>query len=200
VDSIRRRNVPFHQIIEDAYYDNEQVIDCYEGILEGFDYETFAKGRRFKGKIPDSVRLYVNKENENLPQASLLGGAMKSWLIFSDRFLDFVWTLIKDDVQVLKAPVYRRSDGSKINGYKIVNPLRVIDCIDWEQTHADRNADGSIKYVLGTKYIREKAVGNHHIFRMKYWLGPVIVSDTFAKSLIGKGFKGIAFIRCGVSK
>lgn len=192
--------MPFHEIIPDGNYEDEQIVDDYEGILEGFDYFTFMKGKRFKGKIPDNVRLYIGEDTENRPQASLLGGAMHSWLIFSDRLLDFVWPLIKEDVQVLEAPVYRRSDGDRISGYKIVNPLRVIDCIDWEKTYADRNEDGSIKYVLGKKYIREKAVGDHHIFRMKYWLGPVIVSDTFAKSLIGKGFKGIAFIRCGVSK
>ena len=190
----------FHEIIIDAYYENEQIVDDYEGILEGFDYYTFMKGKRFTGKIPDSVRLYIGEDTENRPQASYLGGAMKSWLIFSERFLDFVWDFIKDDVQVLEAPVYRRSDGVKVSGYKIVNPLRVFDCIDWKKTVVTKNKDGSRKYVTGKIYIREKAIGNHHIFRLKDWLYSVIVSDAFAKSLIGKGFKGIAFIRCGVSK
>lgn len=192
--------MPFHQIIVDPYYENEQIVDDYEGILEGFDYYTFQVGNFFKGKIPDSVRLYIGKDSENRPQASYLGGALQSWLIFSDKFLDFVWDLIKDDVQVLEAPVYRRSNGAKISGYKIVNPLRVIDCIDWKKTKVTKSVDGTTEYVLGKKYIKEKAVGKHHIFRMKGCLYTVIVSDVFAKSLIGKGFKGIAFVRCGVSK
>ena len=78
-----------------------KTIRDYEGILEGFDYYTFLEGKKFKGKIPTSVRLYIREEAEKRPQASLLGGPL-SWLIFSQQLLDFTWPLIKKDVQVFE--------------------------------------------------------------------------------------------------
>ncbi len=184
----------FWEIICDAYYENEQTIEDYE--LGDFDYYTFLDGKEYKGRIPEFVKLYIRKGDEKLPQASLVGGPL-SWLIFSDRLLNFLWPLIKDDVQVFDAPVFLK-DGTKVEGYKLINPICVLDCIDWERTEVSRYDDGSIAYCQKI-FIKDHCVGKHHIFRLKGYLYTLIVSDKLAKSLAGKGFKGIAFIKCGVS-
>lgn len=188
--------MPFHKLIPDPYYENEQTIRDYEGILEGFDYYSFLDGKRFKGKIPDSVKLYISEGDEELPRASLLAGSL-SWLIFSEELLEFVKPLIEKDVQIFDAPVYFKN-GQKVEGYKIINPIRVIDCVDWEKSRVGRKEDGTIS-CMGKIYIKEDQVGEHHLFRLKGWTYSVIVSDQLAKSIAAKGFKGIAFIRCGVS-
>ena len=186
----------FYEIIYDSGHLNEQTIGDYEGILEGFDYYTFLEGKRFKGKIPNSVRLYLNKGDENLPRSSLLANPL-GWKIFSQSLLDYWWPLIKDDIQVFDAPVYTRN-GEKVEGYKIINPIRIIDYLDIEKSQIAWDKDGTISFV-GKPYIKEDKAGNHHIFRLKGYLYPVIVSGKLAKSLAGTDFKGIAFIRCGVS-
>ena len=185
--------MPYHEIIRGP--STEQVIDDYNGIEDSL-YFAFLKGKRFRGKIPDSVRLYLHKGDEYLPKASLLGGPL-SWLIFSEKLLDFWWPMIKDDIQVFDAPVYFRN-GVKVEGYKIINPISVIDCLDIEKSEVRWDEDGTI-YWCPKICINENKAGNHHIFKLKGYFQPVIVSDQLAKSLKGKGFKGIAFIKCGVS-
>jgi hypothetical protein len=205
--------MPFHELIPDLYYGNEQTIRDYKLEIDGieptmawkeipgwrhkvFDYSTFLKGKRFKGKIPEFVRLYINEGDEGLPRASLLAGSL-SWLIFSDELLDFVKPLIEKDVQVFDAPVYFKN-GQKVEGYKIINPIRVIDCIDWEKSRVGRKEDGTVS-CIGKTCIKENRVGDHNIFRLKGWTWSVIVSDRLAKSIAKAGFRGIAFVRCGVS-
>lgn len=185
--------MPYHKIIRGP--STEQVIDDYDGIEYSL-YFAFLKGKKFRGIIPESVRLYLHKGDEYLPKASLLGGPL-SWLIFSDDLLGFWWPMIKNDVQVFDAPVYFRN-GVKFEGYKIINPIRVIDCLDIERSGVEWEEDGSIHWCKKI-YIREDKVGEHHIFKLKDYFPPVIVSDQLAKSLKGQGFKGIAFIKCGVS-
>jgi hypothetical protein len=206
-------HMPFHELIPDAYYENEQSIHGHKLEVDGieptmvledvprwrnkvFDYFTFLKGERFKSKIPEFVRLYIKEGDENLPMASLLVN-MLSWLIFSEELLEFVKPLIEKDVQIFDAPVYFKS-GEKVAGYKIINPIRVIDCIDWENSRVGRDEDGTVS-CMGKICIKESLVGEHHLFRLKGWTYSVIVSDQLAKSIAKKGFKGIAFVRCGVS-
>jgi hypothetical protein len=184
----------FYKIAYDANYLNEQTVCDYE--LGDFDYFAFSKGKRYKGKIPKYVKLYIREGVENLPQASLLASPLSQWKIFSQSLLDYWWPLMKDDVQVLDAPVYLKS-GKKVKGYKLINPLRVIDCLDIEKSQVSWR-DGTISFV-GKTYIKKDKVGDHHIFRLKGYKHPVIVSEKLAKSLKGTNFKGIAFIRCGVS-
>lgn len=205
--------MPYHEIIYDSGYTNEQTIEDYRTETEDvditlpwkeipnykekiFDITLFWQGKKFRGKIPEFVKLYIREGDENLPKASLLANPI-SWLIFSQRLLDFWWLLIKDDVQVFDAPVYLKS-GQKVEGYKIINPIRVIDCLDIEKSHVDWNEDGTISFANNI-YIKEDKVGNHHIFRLKGYKYCVIVSDKLAKSLKGNNFKGIAFIRLGTS-
>jgi len=184
----------FYEIIYDSGYLNEQTIEDYE--MTDSDYYAFLEGKRFKGRLPRRIKLYIRKGEENLPRASLLGGPL-SWLIFSDRLLDFWWPLIKDDIQVFDAPVYTKS-GEKVEGYKLVNPIRVMECIDWKRTEVSRYENGRIAYCQKI-FIKTSCVGEHHIFRLKGYLYTVIVSGNLAESLAGTDFKGIAFIRCGVS-
>jgi len=182
----------FHKLIKDGYYENEQTIAEWE--MGDFNLIVFWLGKRYDAQIPEYVRLYIREGSENLPQAPLLANPV-SWLIFSQRLLDFWWPYIKDDVQVFDAPVYFKN-GKKVGGYKLINPICILDVIDWENSKVLRKEDGSLAYISKI-FIKEGLVRNHHIFRLKGYLYTVIISDILAKSLVGKNFKGIAFIRCG---
>jgi hypothetical protein len=185
----------YHQLSYDAYYENEQTIRDYE--MGDFDLTIFWKGKKYNDSIPEYVRLYLREGEENLPEAPLLANPV-SWLIFSQRLLDFWWPMIKDDIQVFDAPVYRKTDGKKVDGYKLINPIRTIECIDLERSEVSRNKKGEING-FGKIYIKEEIAEGYHIFRPKCYIYKVIVSHKLAKSLAGKGFKGMAFIKCGLT-
>ena len=67
--------MPYHIMMPDAHYENEQTIRDYKLEVDGieptmvleeiprwrdkvFDYFSFLKGKRFKGKIPEFVRSF----------------------------------------------------------------------------------------------------------------------------------------------
>jgi hypothetical protein len=161
-----------------------------------FDLTVFWKGKKFRGQIPDYVKLYIRKGDENLPAPDLLPNPV-SWCIFSRRMLDICWPLIKDDVQVFDAPIYL-CDGTKIEGYKLVNPIRMLDCLDKELSEGIMEKDGNVSY-CGKLYIKEYNVGKHNIFRLSDWFPPVIISEELFQMLNGKGLIGVAGILCGTS-
>ena len=205
--------MPYSEIMYDNGYIRGQVIGDYVmGLIDPtidmrgkpelldkvFNETVFWKGRPFKGKIPDFVKLFILPEDEDEDQLDLLANPV-SWLIFSERLLEYAYPLIKKDVQVFDAPVYRQSDGAKVKGYKLINPIRNIDCLDAERSNVTRHKNGRIKF-CARPFIKENCVGNHHIFRLKGYFPPIIVSDEFAKGIRKEGFTGFAFLRCGVSE
>ncbi len=204
--------MPYHELMYDNGYEGGQVIGDYvmglvdptidiskkpELLEKVFSPTTFWKGEPFKGKIPDFVKLFIKKEDENEEQLDLLPNPV-SWLIFSERLTEYALPFIKEDVQIFDPPIYRESDGAKVGGYKLINPIRVIDCLDKEKSNIKKAEDGHIKLCLDM-HIKEDCVGNHHIFRVKDYLPSIILSDVFAKGIRKEGFEGFAFLRLGVS-
>jgi len=203
--------MPYHKIMYDNGYVGQSIGDYVMGLIDPtidisnkpelqdkvFDVTSFWIGVPFKGEIPDFVKLYIEEEDENEDQPDLLANPV-SWLIFSERLVDYAYPLIKKDVQIFDPPIYKKSDGSKVQGYKLINPIRNIDCLDLEKTKVTRREDGSIKFCSNI-FIKEDCVGDHHIFRLKGYFPPIILGDKLAKGIRKKGFKGMAFLRCGVS-
>ena len=183
----------FNELILNADSEDSYSVEDYE--MGDFDLTVFWDGKPFEGAIPPCVRLYIY-EDPKLKPADLLGNPL-SWQMFSERMLEWTWPLIKNDVQIFDVPLYKKSTGAKVSGYKLVNPIRVIDCIDWEHSEFIRDADGSCPLV-NKLCIRGDEVGNHHIFRLKDYLYPIIVSDEFARQTFHKGVRGLAFVRCKV--
>jgi hypothetical protein len=161
-----------------------------------FDLRVFWRGQPYCGDLPSYVRLYSREDNEGLKPGDLLGNPL-SWQMFSERLLEWTWPLIKADVQLFDVPLYRKSTGIRVPGYKLVNPIRVIDCIDWEHSEFARDDEGSILH-CDRLCIRDHQVGNHHLFRLAGYLHPVIVSDEFVQRTFNKGVRGLAYIRCRV--
>ncbi len=204
--------MPYHEIMYDNDYEGGQVIGDYvmglipptvawKGIkdLEDkmFDLTVFWKGEPFEGEIPNFVKLFIKKEDEDKKQLDLLPNPV-SWLIFSERLTEYAYPYIKNDMQVFDPPIFRESDGAKVNGYKLINPIHSIDCLDLSKSKIMRADDGHIKF-CSDMHIKEDCVGDHHIFRIKGYFPPVILSDELAKEIRNKGFTGFAFLRLGIS-
>lgn len=203
----------YHKIMYDNDYEGGQVIGDYvmglipptvawKGVKEYedkvFDLTVFWEGRPFEGRIPDFVKLIIKKNDEQKEQLDLLPNPV-SWLIFSERLTESILPFIQEDVQIFDPPIFRESDGSRVKGYKLINPIRTIDCLDVKKSKIDRAPDGHIKFCTNI-HIRESCVGEHHIFRIKDYFPPILISDKLAKYIRSNGFKGFAFLRCGVTE
>ena len=182
----------FYEMAYNVDYENGQTVGNWE--MGDFDLIKFWKGEKYDGEIPESVRLYIRSEDENLEHPDILPNPV-SWLIVSQRLLDFWLPSIKSDIQIFGAPVYRQSDGVKVEGYKLINPICVLSCVDLEKTKTRIDKRGKLT-CIGDIYIKKDCVKGHHMFRAKENMHAVIVSYELAHSLEGKGFKGLAFIRC----
>jgi hypothetical protein len=202
----------YHKIMYDNDYQGGQVIGDYvmglipptvawKGVKEledkVFNPTVFWMGKPVEGKIPDFVRLIIKREDEDEGQLDLLPNPV-SWLIFSERLTEFVYPLIKEDVQIFDPPIYRESNGAKVSGYKLINPIYSVDCLDLEKTKVTRAEDGHIKFCSNI-HIKEDCVGNHHLFRLEDYFPPIIISDKLAKAISKEGFTGFAFMRLGIS-
>ncbi len=183
-----------------VYHSNTPNLRHVEG--HDIDYEQFnpfqlMQGQRFEGRFPRSVRLWIEKGRG--PLADHLSN-MLGWTIMSDRLVEFLWPMIGESVQVLSAPLYmRKNSDARISGYKVVNVVNVLDCVDIERSTPRFDEDGRLANFIDV-CIDPKRTQGAHIF--KYVIPPnevdlgVICSYELVKSLEGKGFTGLAFIRC----
>lgn len=203
----------YYEIMYDNGYERGQTIGDYvmglipttvawKGVKEYedkvFDLTVFWDGEPFHGKIPDFVKLIIEREQEDEEQPDLLPNPV-SWLIFSERLVEYIYPLIKKDVQIFDPPIYRESDDSRVEGYKLINPIHTIDCLDYEKTKITRGEDGTINFCSNI-HIKERCVGDHHIFRIKGYFPPIIISEMLAKKICEKYCKGFAFLKLGVTK
>ena len=121
----------FYQLSYDATREDFIVVDDYE--TGDFDITLFWKGLEFKGQIPEDVKLFIDTNKQDRIWADVLPSPI-SWWIISDKLLHLWRDLIKHDVQVLDPPLFSLSDNEKVQGYNLINPLRVIPCIDLEKS------------------------------------------------------------------
>ena len=161
-----------------------------------FDIISFWKGKPFTGKIPKEVELFIPPEDEKLPRPAILPNPA-SWLIISDLLLEIWGPYIKKDVQVFDAPIFYESDHRPCEGYHIINPIRVVDCIDWERSKASRYENGHLAY-FPKLILSEDRLPDYHIFRLKDYFQPIIASPTLIK-LLTKDIKGTAFLKIQTS-
>jgi hypothetical protein len=94
------------------------------------------------------------------------------------------------DIQRIAA---RLENGDEI---EILNVLTMLDCFDRGRSSATYKADGTPNMVIDL-HIHPEVVGDHHVFRIKGWPGPLIVSELILKQLHRIGATG--FVATNVS-
>ncbi len=154
------------------------------------------QGQQFDGCFPDDFRLLVPEGAG--PIADHVGNPL-SWTIISDRLASHLWPLIETSVQAYSAPLYEMKSRRRIDGYKIINVTNVIDCVDKERSvPLDDEDDTVIDYA--EVCIDATKAGDAHMFKYSvntdYVSTSVICGYELVKSLVGKGFTGLAFLPC----
>jgi len=120
--------------------------------------------------------------------------------IHSARLKTFIEEIAPGEVQYLPLKIYK--DGRKeIEGYYIGNVLRIVDCVDKEQTHQDSESKARLPGRSGKPGAKDSIVldpalvGDAKIFRLKDWEFVLIVRDDVVKEIKKAGFSASRFSR-----
>lgn len=116
-------------------------------------------------------------------------GDVSSWLsvpLFQGEAIDKLKPLIGDSIEILPINVAEKD-------YKIINVIKVLDCIDYDNAEVKRLPSGGVLRFL--KYAFQKdVVENEHIFRIKEKPGSrLFVSDDFKKVVEENNLTGFKF-------
>jgi hypothetical protein len=190
-----RRPNTFWRLVPNTEGIQVRVIKGYDFDPGKFDYLQLIQGTFFKGNLPPDVRLRL--EPGSNPLADYPGNAL-GWPIMSERLVKALWRFIKDSVQLIPAPLYERNSDELVTGYSIVNVLKILNCIDVSRSVPWY--DGKRLGGFYEKCIDPKRTKKEHIFHCR--IPPkgvdygVTCSYDLVKSLVGKRFTGMAFLRC----
>jgi hypothetical protein len=161
-----------------------------------FNYLRLINGQIYDGNLPSEVRLRL--EHSNKPVADYVANSM-GWPIMSERLVTQLRVFFKDAVKLIPAPLFELNTDELVPGYFILNVIKRCDCVDVEKSVGWYTKDGSLGGFDDVCIDPTKARGCD-IF--KYVIPPdridfgVTCSFDLVKSLEGKGFSGLAFLRC----
>ena len=175
----------FYILTFDSGRDYFMTVADYQ--INDFDVTLLWGKGMVEANISESVKLFVN--TESVQPADLIGNPI-SWHVCSERLISAWFSKIKNDVQLLKAPLYDLKTKEQITGFQILNPIKSLDVLDREKSTFVGSM--AIDFVVD----RSKIPDSVNIFRPIESSSDVIVSEELPNALIGKGYKGIAFIKC----
>jgi hypothetical protein len=185
----------FHRFV--AYDANDTLAEVIDYQLDGFDHTIFWEGRFLSDRVPNTVRLLMGDGKAGDFVVNPL-----SWPVCSERMVSLLASRAAHDIQLFDAPLIDAETKVRIPGYKIVNVIRRVACLDVEKSEISYEQDQPTKiFVIYTIAIDSTKVDpNIHLFRLEAWPYTVIVSDELARDFAGRGFSGIAFEKCKTTR
>jgi hypothetical protein len=160
--------------------------------MDGFDTTVFSEGRPFHGAIPQEVKLWVGGGTVSDYLANPI-----SWPICSEKFTELLQIHGRADFQVLSAPVYERRTQQPVSCYRVINIVRLIQCVDLDRSDISyMTIEGERilcvnRFVIDSKLVPDTV----HVFRPVESESHIVISDEVAQDLRGKGLRGVALIR-----
>ena len=182
----------YHRITFDVDRNDLLVIRKYE--MAGFNLTALWRGMEV-GAFPSSLKLIVDDTEEG-EMPDLFGNPV-SWLVVSDKLAEILCQdQRKGTVQLIPAPIFRDSDGSKVEGYQVLNPLVRIDCLNEAKSKLGRLANGALAALDHCVLNQASIPENIGIFRLGEFPKAIFVSDELAHRTCQKGLRGLAYFRC----
>lgn len=184
-----------HDLWSLTYSDSTDVADTdgwSEGDQDAFEvfWQVAMNGLHFDGTYPKGFKIWVELGDRTIADFPAVGLPL---ILFSDRLLARIKSLISGSVQAFPAPLYQRKTLKKVEGFNFVNVRTVVDCIDGERSHP-RYVCGNIVGYSEPVILREKIVGDIFKYSVEGRASSeVIVSKKFVDALSGCGFTGIRF-------
>ncbi|HYO73697.1 MAG TPA: DUF1629 domain-containing protein [Archangium sp.] len=116
-------------------------------------------------------------------------------LVVSRKLKEFLESKGPRDVEYLRVSIFNHKKKLASDEYFIVNPLRVIDCVDKDKSDIEwNNIDPEkisfcFKLVLRTEALDDSLL----LFRPRHLATRVMVHPELAKAIEGAGFTGLRF-------
>lgn len=139
-------------------------------------------------KLKEWTTLPVTSDQieKSLPLTDFPGFLHIPFLVFSDRCVKKLYSLIQGDAEFLPLKIENST-------YYIINVMSLLDCVDLTNSSFKRyKSSGRIMRFINLS-LRENILINHHLFLLTE--GPTIyyVSDEFRNAVVSNGLTGFAF-------
>lgn len=116
--------------------------------------------------------------------------------VATQRVADILGAIVGDDIQRFPVRVDRMN-----KGYEIINVVALADCLDversdvtwWEEGNDIRPELAGLPWTVHPVFIDPTRVGDHHMFRIKTYTSPIIVSDVVKKVFEEAQVSGVLF-------
>ncbi len=179
-----------YDLIYDTTKRNQKNVAEYDD--NDFDITVFWQGKTYNETIPKSVRLYVDSKKPTFPD--FMANPI-SWLICSERLVNIFQARASNCLQLFDAPLFDQKTKEAIAGYKVVNIVKLIPCLDFNKSVVSYSEDGSyVISIIDPVYIEDRLPRDAHLFRVVEDKYRIIVSKELADDLVKERVTGIALI------
>jgi hypothetical protein len=171
---------------EMTYSGAEDLMIVERDELHQFDIRLLWQGKLLKEALPRSVRLYV--DGRRASGTDYVANRL-SWPVCSQRFADLLLPLAEEDIQLLDAPLEDLKTKKPVLGFKIMNVVRLVECLDMEKSLIIRGS--VITPVVASAMVPETV----HVFRAAESPDGILLSERLVQRLRGHGLQGLALIK-----
>lgn len=176
-----------HCLLFDTEGQFSEVVD-YD--LNGYDHTRLWKGKELDKNEGVGVRLTMS-DAERRPD--LMANPL-SWLLCSQRLAAHLHERAPGCCQVMECNLVT-VNGDQVEGYKLLNVLKVIDVLDLDLSDYDIE-DGVVEMVYTDVFSAAKLPLGDLMFRDSNFIYRVFLTDSLARGL--GGMTGFAFLECKV--
>jgi len=175
------------QVYDLTYNEDDDPMTIDKDRLGGFDITQLWRGKPLEKPVPSTVRLYVNANKAD--KTDYVPNSF-SWPICSQRFIDLLLPLAMEDIQILDAPLFDLKTKTRVAGFKIMNVVRLLECLDLERSVMNKRGTCAITPVFKAARIPDTV----YVFLAAESPYGVIFTEQAVQLLRGKGLRGVAFI------
>jgi hypothetical protein len=175
------------KVYELTYYEDHQPMVVESAQRGQFDITRLWRGKPLGSPIPRTVRLYVNAGKAGM--TDYVPNTL-SWPVCSQRFIDLLSPLAESDFELFDAPLFDVTTKDHVAGFKIMNVVRLIECLDIGRSVMAKRFPCAIVPVFKAR----KLPNTVHIFRAAESPCGVLLSEEAVQQLRGKGLRGVGFI------
>ncbi len=183
----------FYKIIYDEDVRKKQVVVTdYE--INGFNLTLLWQGAVIDEILPRYIELYTNSGKPVNPDYLV---NPLSWPICSERLIALLQGRSSKYLQLFDAPIFDYKTKKPISGYKVVNVVRLIPCLDFDKSVISFSDDGKdIISVISPIYLERQIPNDAHIFRVTKDHYSVVISEELAEDFIREKITGVELLEC----
>ena len=194
--------LPGEEDLEEVYADREDEYPvvrefCYEDGSELAPSLVLCKAKSIENWSPSNYCEIFNSDKIVFDNVSCLGGAK----LISNRAAKTLQRFFGNEVQMLPIRIrYSNSGAWERRKFFLVNPLRMVDCIDLKKTKSKKSRGA--RYANPNRkrlFLKEAEIPPKvRIFRIEYLHQIVVVNECCVNYIREAGFTGFSFVELNV--